>query len=369
MNESGTRLDYLDGLRGVAILSVAAWHYTNSGYERFFPYGSMFSSIPGLDHGWIGVDIFFLISGFVILMTLERCSNFLEFMARRWLRLFPAMLIASLEIFGISRLLGAYMPHGRPDAVNLLPGLTFVIPTFWQTVIGIPVDELDGVFWTLYVEMGFYLIFGLLYFSLGWRRGLLALTAIWLGVLAAAQLAETTGSVALSSWVGVAQWSGAAYFGWFVSGALFLKAGVERSRLLFATAIFAGLVSACTSGLWQPDDVLSCLYLVGCVLFFTAAQISARLQRLLGGRFLLFAGAISYPLYLLHNEIGIGLIGAFGAVLPAMLWPLIPLLMLGLMSAAAWVMTRTLEPWVRSRLKPRLIALTRPKSVGNAVPG
>jgi len=353
------RIDYLDGLRGVAILSVVAWHYTNWGYERFFPYGTMFSAIPGLDHGWIGVNIFFLISGYVILMTLERCASYREFMARRWLRLFPAMLIASLTIFAISQALGTYMPHGRANGVNLLPGLTFLIPTLWQSILRVPIDELDGVFWTLYVEMGFYVTFGLLYFRLGWRRGLLALAGIWLSVLAAAAIATRLDSPPLSQAVEVVQWFGTAYFGWFVSGALFLKAAEERSRWLFAGAMLAGLTSAFTSGLWQPGDLVSCLYLAGCVLFFAAAQISAALQRMLATRFLLFAGAISYPLYLLHNEIGIGLIAASGALLPAWLWPALPGLMLGIMVAAAWAMTRWPERWLTLALKRPVLAFAQ----------
>jgi peptidoglycan/LPS O-acetylase OafA/YrhL len=359
MDEGAHRIRYLDGLRGVAILSVVLWHYTNWGYLRFFPYGAMFSAIPVLDHGWVGVNIFFLISGYVILMTLERCTSYAEFMARRWLRLFPAMLIASLCIFTFSRLLGAYTPHGQPDAVNLLPGLTFLIPTFWQTVLQRPVDELDGVFWTLYVEMGFYLIFGLLYFRLGWRAGLLALSAIWLAVLAAPPLARLTGLDIAIPWIEVLQWFGTVYFGWFVSGALFLKSNEEDSRRLFALAIFVGLISAFTSGLWQPSDLLACTYLSGCLFFFAAAQKLPLLQRALSTRFLLFAGAVSYPLYLLHNEIGIGLIAASPRVLPNFVWPALPILMLALMMAAAWLVARCVEPWATSRLRPLVLPQKR----------
>jgi len=326
------------------------WHYTNWDYLRFFPYGAMFAAIPVLDHGWVGVNIFFLISGYVILLTLERCSSFGQFMASRWLRLFPAMLIASLCIYAASRVLGAFMPHGRPDAVNLLPGLTFVIPTFWQAVLQRPVDELDGVFWTLYVEMGFYVTFGLLYFRLGWRKGLLAMAALWLMVLVAPPLAKMAGNPSMLPWIEVVQWFGTAYFGWFVSGALFLKS--HDAPAVFAAAIVVGLVSAFTSGLWQPNDLLSSLYLSGCVAFFAAAQRLPALQRALSSRFLLFAGAISYPLYLLHNEIGIGLIAASPHILPRSAWPILPVVMTMLMMAAAWIVTRWAEPWATAVFRP-----------------
>lgn len=355
MDDRGYRIAYLDGLRGLAILSVTLWHYTNWDYVRFFPYGSLFAGIPVLDHGWVGVNLFFLISGYVILLTLERCSTFGQFMGRRWLRLFPAMLIASLCIFAISRFLGSYMPHGQPDAINLLQGLTFIIPTFWQAVLQTPVDELDGVFWTLYVEMGFYIIFGLLYFRLGWKKGLLALAGIWLAVLILPPLARLTGAATVLAWVEVAQWSGAAYFGWFVSGALFLKSHQSGSAPLFVLAALVGLVSVFTSGLWRPSDFLSSLYLSAVVALLAVTQKSEALQRGLSTRFLLFAGAISYPLYLLHNEIGIGLIAASPHILPRFVWPAIPVLMLMMMMATAWAMTRWAEPWVTKWLRPFML--------------
>ena len=278
MHAGQTRIGYLDGLRGLAILSVMAWHYTAPVYAAAFPYGTAYAWIPALDHGWVGVDLFFLISGYVILLTLERCSGFAEFIARRWLRLFPAMLIGSLLVFGASQLIGANMPHGRADPVNLLPGLTFLSPPFWEMILQRPVGELDGVYWTLYVEMGFYVVFGLLYFLLGWRRGLIALAALWLAVVTASRLAGALESAEAMRWIEPLQWLGVEYFGWFVSGALFLKAREAGSRPLFALALLTGLVSAFTSGLWQPYDWLSRLYLCGCVLLFAAAQRSDRVQ-------------------------------------------------------------------------------------------
>ena len=356
-NHDIERIAYLDGLRGIAILSVVAWHYTNWGYVRFFPYGKLYSWIPLLDHGWVGVDLFFLISGYVILLTLQRCATFREFIARRWLRLFPAMLIASLLLFATSRFLGAYMPHGTPAAINLLPGLTFVISPIWEFILQRPVDELDGVFWTLYVEAGFYVTFGLLYFCLGWRRGVAALTLLWLIVVASSRIATAFQVAHLRNVVQPLQWIGAEYFGWFVSGALFLKAAEMDSRRLFGAAVAAGVTSALTSGLWQPSDMLSCTYLLACVAFFAAAQRSVWLQAALGARWLLLLGAISYPLYLLHDELGIGLISKAGESTPAWLWPALPLFAMFAVIGAAWVLARWLEPTMKRRLSAVVMPL------------
>lgn len=91
------RIGYLDGLCGAAILFVLLYQYTNCDYVRFFPNGAMLAALPVLDHGWVGVNILFLISGCVFILTLERCSTFGPFLARRWLRLFPVMLITSMR--------------------------------------------------------------------------------------------------------------------------------------------------------------------------------------------------------------------------------------------------------------------------------
>ena len=359
MHRHQKRVLYLDGLRGVAILSVMLWHYTNWDYARFFPYGTAYAAIPVLDHGWVGVNIFFLISGYVILLTLDRCSTFLEFMVRRWFRLFPAMLIASLIVFSASRVIGDHMPHGRPDPVNLLPGLTFLIPPLWQSLLGRPVGELDGVYWTLYVEMGFYVTFGFLYFWLGWRRGIAGLAILWLSIITTSRLANGFELTSVKDLIEHLRWMGAEYFGWFVSGALFLKASETASHRLFVLAVIAGLASALTSGLWQPSDALSCIYLSGCVAFFAVAQRSKYLQQALSTPALLFVGAVSYPLYLLHNELGIGLIGATAEALPEGRWLVLPLFMMGLMLAMAWAVSRWLEPCITQRFRGRLLSLVR----------
>jgi peptidoglycan/LPS O-acetylase OafA/YrhL len=224
-----------------------------------------------------------------------------------------------------------------------------------------PVGELDGVYWTLYVEMGFYVLFGLLYFLLGWRRGLIALASLWLAVVTASRLATALENAEAMRWIEPLQWLGMEYFGWFVSGALFLKARETGSRPLFALALLTGLVSAFTSGLWQPDDWLSRLYLCGCVLLFAAAQRSVRVQWLLATRLLLFAGFVSYPLYLLHNELGVGLIATAAPGLSPLFWPFLPLMMMALMLFLAWLVARHAEPRLSALLRPLLSRFIPPR--------
>jgi len=98
------RIAFLDGLRGLAILGVLIFHAYGS-FPQHLPSGDRFVVVP-IRLGYVGVQLFFIISGFVILMTLEKCSTLFDFGVRRWLRLFPAMLFASVLIFSYDKGIG-----------------------------------------------------------------------------------------------------------------------------------------------------------------------------------------------------------------------------------------------------------------------
>jgi peptidoglycan/LPS O-acetylase OafA/YrhL len=83
---------------------------------------------------------------------------------------------------------------------------------------------------------------------------------------------------------------------------------------------------------------------------------SRRLQAVLEDRRLLFAGAVSYPLYLVHNEMGVGLINHARTWMPAGGWPLLPFMMLAVMLGAAWLVARFLEPPATRRLRTLMVS-------------
>ena len=97
-NKNSSRLLFLDGLRGIVILLVILYHAYSDTWDIFLPYHYQYHDFLLFKYGNYGVQLFFLISGFVITMSLEKCIDFGDFIFRRWLRLFPAMLIASILI-------------------------------------------------------------------------------------------------------------------------------------------------------------------------------------------------------------------------------------------------------------------------------
>ncbi len=81
------RLATLDGLRTIAILAVVAFHYCYRwgpplNPASLYPYGTALAGLPDVRLGQYGVQLFFVISGFVIALTLERCRTPGEFAVR-----------------------------------------------------------------------------------------------------------------------------------------------------------------------------------------------------------------------------------------------------------------------------------------------
>lgn len=118
------RIKFLDGFRGLAILLVVFFHAFTC-WTGNVPYGDKFANCFPFKQGFLGVQLFFLISGFVIIMSLEKTDNFVKFIYKRWIRLFPAMFVATVLIFTTATFLPERL-NGIPRLVDVIPGLTFI---------------------------------------------------------------------------------------------------------------------------------------------------------------------------------------------------------------------------------------------------
>lgn len=148
----------LDGLRGIAILLVLLYHFHWPG--------------PALGHlvgGWGGVDIFFVLSGFLItdLLVRERERtgrlSFRSFYKRRWKRLGPALLVMVFAFEIIVTFLP--WPGGTTSYPPLMRlrdlGTLFSLGINWWGIFGVPTPPFMGAMWSLAVEEQFYLIWPL----------------------------------------------------------------------------------------------------------------------------------------------------------------------------------------------------------------
>ena len=85
--------------------------------------------------------------------------------------------------------------------------------------------------------------------------------------------------------------------------------------------------------------------------FFWAVMISHVLQTIMSWRFFLFLGFISYPLYLIHENMMVSLIVKFGHWMPLIPGVLIPVVPIALVGAIAWLVAIFFEPGFRTVLR------------------
>ncbi|MEM9494546.1 MAG: acyltransferase [Pseudomonadota bacterium] len=164
----GQKSDSLQALRGLAATLVAAFHLNGAGVEgsNYVGFFNLFS------HGEVGVDIFFVISGFIIFYTskLKRKTSVKNFIAGRFWRILPPYWAVLAIYVGLAIGLGVVFgdmskiptPRTLFDSFFLLPGPQHVIT----------------ISWTLTIELVFYLVFAIGFFRFGEKRFLLTMV-VW----------------------------------------------------------------------------------------------------------------------------------------------------------------------------------------------
>lgn len=153
MKQPAVRIPALDGLRGIAVLSVLLYHYT-TGFGEIFN-TTVSTSIWEFPYGRYGVELFFIISGFVIYKTIERIDSTAEFLYKRIVRLYPTFWFC-LGLTYIAMLYFGPEVYQRTAKEFYLNASMF--PSFFCT------RAIDDVYWSLLVQWYFYLFIVLLLF-------------------------------------------------------------------------------------------------------------------------------------------------------------------------------------------------------------
>ncbi|MEH7336910.1 acyltransferase, partial [Neobacillus drentensis] len=147
--ENGSRLKELDTFRGFAAISVVLYHFTIF-YDNAF--GHVNNYPFKLYYGYFGVQLFFIISGFVIYMTLIKSANLKEFAFKRAARLYPAYITSVIITFFVTRSYSLdVLKVNYADFIFNLTMIQGVIP-------GVGIDLVDGSYWSLGIEITFYII-------------------------------------------------------------------------------------------------------------------------------------------------------------------------------------------------------------------
>ena len=156
-----------------------------------------FADLPLFSVGYLGVHLFFMISGFVILLTLEKTSGFAPFMIKRATRLLPPLFVFGTMTFVVVRLWGPEELH--VGVTEYLFSLLIIPPGYVGKLLSQPGWQwLDGAYWSLWVEVKFYVLIGAMYY---WRpeRVITLWTVFELGTLMLELAALASGSGAIGA--------------------------------------------------------------------------------------------------------------------------------------------------------------------------
>jgi len=336
------RFPELDLLRFLAACAVMLFHYTYLGPQHHSWSGAFPLLGQIFKYGYMGVDVFFILSGFVILLTAYE-KDAIAFTVARMVRLYPAYWICvTVTTYAIVLIGTGHDPIGvRQYVANL---------TMLHSFLGI--KDVSGVYWTLAVELQFYFLIFLVLLT-GQIRRLGALLGLWLFASFVLSLREPHG---IAHFFLFPEWSS-----YFIAGAmLFLihregpstyKVSVVAGCYMLSTAYAIRLLPFGGEEL-EPGFSAPVIASVLGMAYATFLFISLR-PRLTGGSNPFYIlGLITYPLYLLHQDLGFILLRSA----PTALNRVLPLCaVMATMISLSWVIHIGPEKWLASRLKSLLV--------------
>ncbi len=271
-----SRVIELDALRGIAVLLVVFYHYC-------YRYAELYNtevSVGVARYGHLGVELFFLISGFVIFYSLLHAKSLQQFWVGRIARIMPAYWLSVVLIYAVISMVGL---EGRTVGLgDFIANLSLL-----QEYLGF--KHVDGVYWSLTIEITFY--FWVSLFMIRYRQYAQYLFLVYPVILLAVQMCD-----------------------------LDMSRKIEKLFLVEYGSLF--VAGICYSNLHQKNMSKSSLFvLLICVLVNTFQYVGIELMTVLFFHFLMlivslgkgsflslkpltYIGGLSYSIYLIHQNMG-----------------------------------------------------------------
>ncbi len=340
------RVHEVDLLRFVAALAVVFYHYSFRGYAAdgmcTMPYLLL---VPLSKYGYMGVDLFFMISGFVIIMT-AKGGSLRGFVISRVVRLYPAFWACCSITYAVSII-------ARDPQYSSSLGQYFLNMTMLSEFIGVP--SIDGVYWSLFIEIRFYVLVAIV-LALGKMSR--AQTFLYCWMIVSIVLEAFPVSRLLQNLLIVD------YAAYFIGGAayyLIWSQGISPGRtLLVASSLGLALFQSLGRARMQEAHyhVAMSVYGVGLIIvsfYFLMLVIALKRTGWLGRRSWLTVGGMTYPLYLIHQNIGFAIINSLypGISAHILLWGTVVIMLCAAYGIHAGIEKRVQHPmkrWIGQRM-------------------
>lgn len=295
----GTRRHFkaLDGLRGVAALAVVTFHFMEM---AIYDYSKLF-----IGHGFLAVDFFFCLSGFVIGYAYDGRVGTMgvwEFLKLRLIRLHPLVILGS--VLGLIALLidpftRSSLAYSAGQVTLMFLASIFLIPYPAMHERGFNLFSLNAPSWSLFWEYVANIFYAVALYRFNWRW-LLYFTAFAGAVLCV--VGYRAGALS-GGWGGRTFWHGGARVAYsFLAGLqVYRSKWIIRSRLGFgvpSVLLLLAFVMPYAKGAWLREAVLILFYFPLLIALGAGATLTPRSEKLCT-----FAGNISYPLYMTHYAV------------------------------------------------------------------
>lgn len=340
-----SREDAIDLLRALAIIVVVLYHFTARFPDNYYIWDY---SGPQFNFGKLGVQLFFIVSGYCIYLTLGHSPSFSDFMFKRLARIWPAFVVAATLTFVVVEL--ATLPGRESSIYTYLANITF-LNIFTER-------NVDGAYWSLLVEIKFYALLGLLYFSrkTGLARSWFLLTLSGY-VLSKLSLLTLLGINPSPDLLVTAKFVSAKvlifpHAIWFLIGIVLYdwKRLSSLGRLIFLSPVVAYLLD-------NPGR--EAMYLL---LLSVLAMIVIPLQGVKIPAVLRWVGLISYPLYLIHQNVGLVVIRGLAPLDPYLRLGVATLIVLAIATLINLTIELNYKKFVYLKLKQLQVVVENPSA-------